>query len=95
MTNVGTGGVVIHLWRASRRYEREYRKLPKNLRERVQHKLEDLLKDPRPSGLRFEKLQGYRNPSIYTIHVNGDYKVSLEINAQVAWLRRVNSHKKD
>jgi plasmid maintenance system killer protein len=35
--------------------------------------------NPRPPGLRFEKLQGYRRPDIYTIHVTGNFKISMEI----------------
>ncbi|MFH0341448.1 MAG: hypothetical protein ACHBNF_04815 [Chromatiales bacterium] len=38
-----------------------------------------LRQDPIPSGLRFEKLQGYSNPEIFTFHVDGNYKVSLEV----------------
>jgi plasmid maintenance system killer protein len=46
----------------------------------------------RPPGLRFEKLSGYSNPDIYTIHVNGNYKVSLEVTGGNALLRRVAPH---
>ena len=55
-------------------------------------KLRDLLRNPMPPGLRFEKLQGYRNPSIYTIHVTGNYKASMEIDGDTATLRRVGTH---
>jgi hypothetical protein len=63
------------------------------MQSRVDEKLEDLLKNPRPSGLAFEKLKGYANPSIYTVHITGNYKLSFEIiEGSLAFLRRVATH---
>lgn len=45
-----------------------------------------------PPGLAFEKLKGYRNPDVYTIHVTGNYKISMSIYGQLAHLRRVADH---
>ncbi len=45
-----------------------------------------------PPGLAFEKLHGYSNPDIYTIHVTGNYKISFEISKAIAFLRRVGTH---
>lgn len=92
MTLTGVGGVVISCWRKSKRFHREYDKLTIDLRDLVDGKLQDLVKTPRPSGLRFEKLKGYTNPDIYTVHVNGNYKVSMEIDGEKAFLRRVSDH---
>jgi plasmid maintenance system killer protein len=54
--------------------------------------LEDLKKVPVPSGLKFEKLKGYNRPDIYTIHINGNYKISIEIKGDEAILRCVANH---
>jgi hypothetical protein len=51
-----------------------------------------LVKSPIPPGLGFEKLKGYSNPDIYTIHITGNYKASIEIGGGAAFLRRVASH---
>ena len=55
-------------------------------------KLNDLIKDPRPPGLRFEKLKRYRNPEIYTIHITGNYKISFEVDGNIAILRTIGNH---
>lgn len=92
MTQIGSGGVKVTLWRKSKRFQRDYDKLTPDLRKRVDQKLQDLTKVPMPSGLRFEKLKGYSSPDIYTLHVTGNYKISLEINGGGAFLRRVANH---
>jgi len=92
MTEIGAGGVRISGFYFTSRFRRERRKLDPMLRERLDAKLKDLLRDPMPPGLRFEKLKGHHNPDIYTFHVTGNYKVSLEIRGDLAILRRVACH---
>lgn len=92
MTDVGAGGVVITAWGAGKQYQRDFKKLTPELQARTSAKLADLKANPRPPGLGFEKLKGYKNPDTYTIHVTGNYKVSFEINGSTAWLRRVAPH---
>ena len=92
MTEVGTGGVVVRRARLSRRFKREYKKLTDDLKSHVDKKLRDLFAKVRPPGLRFEKLQGYSKPAYYTIHVTGNYKISMEIEGDEALLRRVAPH---
>lgn len=93
MTITGAGGVVIERWKKSKRFHKEYDKLPNDMRDLVDHKLQDLAMPSRPPGLRFEKLSGYTDPDIYTIHANGNYKISFEIiDGKIAWLRRVAAH---
>ena len=92
MTVTGTGGVVIASWRKLRRFHRDYDKLTIELRDRVDEKLQDLAKTPRPSGLCFEKLKGYSAPDIYSVHVTGNYKLTMEIEGSRANLRRVADH---
>lgn len=54
-----------------------------------------LTNEPMPAKLRFEKLSGYRNPSIYTIHIthNHSHKLSFEIQGTTAILRKIGTHK--
>lgn len=92
MTEVGSGGVVITQIERLNRFAREFRKLTKELQDRTEAKVVDLQQSPRPPGLGFEKLKGYRSPDIYTIHVTGNYKVSFEIEGTKATLRRVAPH---
>lgn len=92
MTVTGAGGVSIKSWKKSRRFHRDYDKLDIELRDLVDEKLQDLTKPIPPSGLRFEKLKGHSSPDVYTIHITGNYKVSMEINGDCAFLRRAANH---
>ncbi len=92
MTVTGSGGVTITVWRKSKRFHRDYEKLTIDLRDRVDAKLQDLTRATRPSGLEFEKLKGYSAPEIYSLHVTGNYKVTMEISSGCATLRRVADH---
>ena len=92
MTITGAGGTVIMQLSLSPRFEKQYKKLPPEIKAAVPEKLNDLLKQPFPAGLKFEKLKGYRRPDIYTIHINGNYKISIEIEGAVAKLRCVGNH---
>lgn len=69
----------------------------KKVRDRalVDAAIVDLLRDPIPGRLGFKKLTDYRNPNIFTITIGGNhaYKLSLEIQGDVAVLRRVGTHK--
>jgi plasmid maintenance system killer protein len=92
MTAVGTGGVVIKRWQKLKRFHKDYNGLEIALKDTTDQKLQDLTSVPMPAGLRFEKLKGYTAPDIYTIHVNGNYKLSMEIDGVIALLRRVGTH---
>lgn len=92
MTVVGAGGVRLARYVREERFKKQYRKLPAHLQKRVDDKLDDLTKNPMPPGLRFEKLSGYHNPDLYSFHVTGNYKVTLSIVGDCAYLRRVDNH---
>lgn len=92
MTLVGGGGVSINTIETTRRFDKDFSKLDTLLKDLVREKLAQLLSNPIPAGLRFEKLKGYRKPSIYTIHITGNYKVSIEITGEIATLRRIACH---
>lgn len=92
MTIIGRGGVVIKSFDYLERFRKDFSKLTPEMQELVHVKIKDLLKNPRPPGLRFEKLKGITNPSVYSIHVTGNYKISFEIIGDCAMLRRVANH---
>lgn len=75
MTQVGAGGVLIARIQQFQRFVRDYNKLTPALRELVDQKLRDLLANPRPPGLRFEKLKGYHRPD----------KTAFIVEPQGAW----------
>ena len=77
-------------------FERSFKKLPKNIQEKVGEALKGLLLDPIPKKWNFEKLNGHKNPNIYTIHVtpNHSHKLSFEVVDETAVLRIVGTHKK-
>lgn len=92
MTVVGAGGVVIKRWSKLKRFHKDYDKLDTPMRDLVDQKLQDLAQPQMPAGLRFEKLKGYSNPDVYSIHINGNYKATMEIAGNTAYLRRVAAH---
>ncbi|MBA2593420.1 MAG: hypothetical protein M3495_14605 [Pseudomonadota bacterium] len=80
MTRVGAGALRITEVSFKNRFRRDLRKLPPEIRERLMERLKALYQDPIPAGLRFEKLKGYARPDIYTFHIDGNYKASIEIH---------------
>lgn len=104
MTQVGGGGIRFARFSATAKYKKQYKKLTPELKSIADKKLLDLLKNPFPPGLAFEKLSGYSNPDVYTVHVTGNYKISIEciddeiemngrkIKMQRAHLRRIGTH---
>lgn len=92
MTIVGSGGVIIEQVTYGSRFKKEYKKLSSELQNQVDSTVDSLIGKNRSAGIRFEKLKGYANPNIYTVHVTGNYKLSFEINGNIAFLRRVGNH---
>jgi len=88
------GGLTIETIDHKNCFVRDYKKLSNSYKDLADNKLKDLLKNPMPRGLRFEKLQGHSHPDIYTIHLDGNYKISFEVNGSHATLRRVGTHNK-
>lgn len=85
------GGVAITSFQPTARFAKDFRKLPHDLRDRVEEALKKLQMNPRPAGVRFEKLQ--QPPDTYSIHVTGNYKISFNVDGNCAILRRVAPHK--
>lgn len=92
MTVVGAGGIVIKQIDRRKSFGRCYKKLDGTIADRVDEALRKLMMNPMPGGIRFEKLKGYNNPAIYTIHATGNFKISMEVAGNVACLRRVGPH---
>lgn len=92
MTVTGAGGVIIKQLSTTTRFDKQFKKLPPEIKRLIPQKLNDLLSEPRPPGLRFEKLKGYAKPDIYTIHITGNYKLSFEISGARAHLRCIGNH---
>lgn len=87
MTLTGAGGVTITAWKKTKRFQKDYSKLTNDMRDRVDIKLKDLTQALRPSGLPFEKLKGYTDPDVYSLHVTGNYKLTMSIAGSSATLR--------
>lgn len=70
-------------------------KLPPALKESAKEAIKALLRYPQPASIRLEKLSGYKNPGVYTIHLtrNHSHKASFEYVGDVAVFRRIGTHK--
>lgn len=87
------GGVKLGGVSYTSRFKRDLKKYEKRdpqLHEKILDAIRHMTADPRPGYLRFEKLQGAKD--IYTVHVQGNVKISLDINGDHATLRRVAHH---
>ncbi len=97
MTIAGAGGIEFDGSDAHERFRLAYKRLDPTMRDRVKEALRKLYQKPIPAGVDFEKLKGYSNPDIYTIHVDGNFKISLEVERRdgecLAVLRNVGTHK--
>jgi mRNA-degrading endonuclease RelE of RelBE toxin-antitoxin system len=76
-------------------FRNSYKKLPREIQDLVDNAIIDLIRSPIPVRYRFEKLAGYKNPGIYTIHItsNHSHKLSFELDGTTAILRKVATHK--
>ncbi len=95
MAQAGASGLAITAVSVTEKFRKAYKKLPPDIRAHADEALHDLMKTPRPASLRFEKLNGYRKPNIYTIHAtpNHSHKISFELNGSNAILRNIDTHK--
>lgn len=77
-------------------FDNDYKKLSPEVKQYWEERLPLLYEHPIPKKMRFEKLHGYKNLSLYTVHVtpNHSHKVSMEIQGSKAILRRIGTHKK-
>lgn len=75
-------------------FKRDFKRLDQQLQREVVSAIDDLHKDPVPSSRRFHAIDSSR-PKVYSIDVtsNKSHKISLQIDGDVATLRRVGTHK--
>lgn len=79
-------------------FKNSYRKLPPDIQNAFKKAVKVLLErrssSSFPPWLRFEKLSGYKKPSLYTIHItaNHSHKASFELKENVAIFRQVGTH---
>ncbi len=92
MTVVGAGGVSIASFKFKPSFEKDYKKLTPQLQDKFKKQAKKLFEANKAGTLSFEKLKGYKRPDIYTIHIEGNYKASFEIEGNVAIFRRIGSH---
>ena len=92
MTVVGAGGIRITELAFKKKFKRDYKKLTESYQRIMDSRLQELLMDPIPERVKFEKLQGFRKPSLWTGHLDGNYKFSFEIEGSKCILRRVSNH---
>lgn len=90
--------LVIRKFDALPRFKNDYQKLPPDIKKQAKDAIDLLIKTgtpPFPRSLRFEKLNGYKNPNVYTIHLtpNHSHKASFELRGDVAVFRQVGTHK--
>jgi len=94
MTIVGGGGVHLKRLILSEDFHEDYAYLDATIQKRTDTALIKLLMYPMPPGIEFEKLKGYNDPDIYTIHVTGNFKISMTIEGDTALLRHVDTHRR-
>lgn len=74
------------------RFKRAYKKLPEVIQREVDETIKDLFKEVIPPGRKVKKDKADR--SVWTARVNDDYRLSFEINGDIAIFRNVAKHDK-
>lgn len=92
MTITGAGGVSITRWRKSKRFHKDYDKLGTSYAIWSTPSCRILPDQSVLPGWHSRMLKGHASPPIYTVHVTGNYKISMEIEGTEAFLRRVAPH---
>jgi mRNA-degrading endonuclease RelE of RelBE toxin-antitoxin system len=75
--------------RRTNSFLKDYRKLPEEIKPRVDKQLSLLLENPRHPSLRLNKLKGTQ---IFEIRINGGYRLTISYGENVLVLRRVGIH---
>jgi mRNA-degrading endonuclease YafQ of YafQ-DinJ toxin-antitoxin module len=77
------------------RFKRDYKALPTDIRHQVDECIRDLAKDPIPTSRRAHCIDRASKPKIFSVDVtsNKAWKLSFQLEGQVATLRRVGTHK--
>ena len=79
--------------KTSRDFEKEFRKLPKDLKELSKKKLELLLANPFHPGLRVKKVHGYHEePPIMEMSVTMAVRMTFQCFPDFLYLRHIGTH---
>ena len=74
-------------------FDKEFKKLPKDLKELAGKKLELLLDNPSHPGLRTKKVKGYHEePPIMEMSVTMTVRVTFQIYPDFFYLRHIGTH---
>ena len=72
------------------RFRRDYGRLPSQLQDQVDQKLQILLDNPRHPSLQVKKMQGA--PKIWELRVTQGYRLTFQSESGCYLLRRVGTH---
>ncbi len=75
--------------RRTNSFLKDYRKLPKDVCDRVDKQLSFLLQNPRHRSLRLKRLKGTDR---FEIRITSGYRLTFRYDEEVLELRRVGSH---
>ena len=75
--------------RRTRSFLKDYKKLPEEIKPRVNKNLVLLFENPRHPSLRFKKLKGTDK---FEIRISKGYRLTLRYQDQLLELRRVDTH---
>jgi len=74
----------------SKRFQKDYKKLSKNIQKRTDIKLDFLLQDIRHPSLRIKKFRKYRD--IFELSITMQYRCLFSIKSNVCSLQRIGKH---
>lgn len=74
----------------TRPFDRDYARLPEQVRERVDKQLGLLLSNPRHPSLRLNKIRGTED--IWEVRITRGYRMTLHITGDTFILRRIGPH---
>lgn len=76
-------------------FERDYRRLSKDVQRAVDACIRDLYKTPIPAARRAHRINEHANPKVFSVDVtsNKSHKMSFSIEGDMCLLRRVGTHK--
>ena len=75
--------------RRTNSFLKDYKKLPEEIKSRVNKNLERLFENPRHPSLRLKKLKGTDK---FEIRISRGYRLTLRYSDQILELRRVGTH---
>lgn len=74
----------------TKRFQKDYKKLPEDIRERADQKLDFLLQDFRHPSLRIKRVKRYKE--VYELTVTMQYRCLFKIEGNSYYLARIGKH---